>query len=338
MRRICFFLLMLLMGMLMLAQTRREVMREKMDSLLHGKYEKIDSVLLKRYEKISYDTAYIVRPSSKLMLKVRANISGNNIRMKNKVARKQVRANLSTARKTTFSFSVNYIGLSAGFALNPSFFSGKSKDFEINLNAYSNRYNIDVYYQFSKTLSGTIFHDDEKYLLDQGSMHMKVLNVSGYYTFNHRRFSYPAAFTQSYIQKRSAGSWMAGFSYQGGSMRPVGDVSAEMPAERIYMGNFAIGGGYGHNFIVKKWLLHASLLPAVIVLNNNNVTVNGEREDENTHFPEMIVNGRVAAVYNVNSKYFMGFTSIFSSSRLGYSGHYTRQNKWRVRMFLGIRL
>lgn len=338
MRRICFFFSMLLMGVVALAQTRSEIVRERMDSLLRGKYEKMDSVLLKRYEKISYDTAYIVRPPSKLMLKVRANVSGNNIRIKNKVDGKTVRANLSTARKTTLSFSVNYIGLSAGFALNPSFFSGKSKDFEVNINAYSNRYNIDAYYQSSKTLSGTIFHDGEKYSLDKGSMRMKILNVAGYYTFNHRRFSYPAAFTQSYIQKRSAGSWLAGFSYQGGSMRPIGDVPVGMPAERIYMGNFAIGGGYGYNFVLKKWLLHVSLLPAVIVFNNNNVTVNGEREDENTHFPEMMVQGRFAAVYSMNSKYFMGFTSIANSSRLGYSDHYTRQNKWRVRMFLGIRL
>lgn len=43
---------------------------------------------------------------------------------------------------------------------------------------------------------------------------MQVLNLTGYYTFNHRRFSYPAAFTQSYIQRRSAGSWLAGISYQ----------------------------------------------------------------------------------------------------------------------------
>ena len=39
---------------------------------------------------------------------------------------------------------------------------------------------------------------------------MKGLNL--YYIFNNRRFSYPAAFSQSTNQRRSAGSFIIGFS------------------------------------------------------------------------------------------------------------------------------
>ena len=39
---------------------------------------------------------------------------------------------------------------------------------------------------------------------------MKGLNL--YYIFNNRRFSYPAAFSQSTNQRRNAGSFIAGFS------------------------------------------------------------------------------------------------------------------------------
>ena len=40
-------------------------------------------------------------------------------------------------------------------------------------------------------------------------------NLNSYYAFNYRKFSFPAAFSQSYIQKRSAGSWMVGASFDG---------------------------------------------------------------------------------------------------------------------------
>ena len=39
---------------------------------------------------------------------------------------------------------------------------------------------------------------------------MKGLNL--YYIFNNRRFSYPAAFSQSTNQRCNAGSFIAGFS------------------------------------------------------------------------------------------------------------------------------
>lgn len=34
-----------------------------------------------------------------------------------------------------------------------------------------------------------------------------------YYIFNHRRFSYPAAYSQSTVQRRSAGSMLLGIGY-----------------------------------------------------------------------------------------------------------------------------
>lgn len=47
-------------------------------------------------------------------------------------------------------------------------------------------------------------------------MNAKTLSFSGYYVFNHRHFSYPAAYNQSTVQRKSCGSAMlgAGFSKQ----------------------------------------------------------------------------------------------------------------------------
>ena len=74
-----------------------------------------------------------------------------------------------------------------------------------------------------------IEYGNEEKSMESGDVAMKMLNVVGYYIFNHRRFSYSAAFTQSYIQRRSAGSWLAGFSYQGGSIETTEDLKERAP-------------------------------------------------------------------------------------------------------------
>ncbi|MBQ6965715.1 MAG: DUF4421 family protein [Bacteroidaceae bacterium] len=316
------------------AQSRREVMRERMS--VTG--QKVDSVLRKNYEKGTYDTLYIKRPESRLMLKLRGNLSGNYIHAKNTVDGNDIRAKLKTDMRATLSVGVNYMGLSAGMAINPARLSGRNKDMEFNLNAYANRFGIEAGYQLSKTLSGDITQNDLTYHLNKGYLRMAALSVTGYYAFNHRHFSYPAAFTQSYIQKRSAGSWLAGFSYQGGSIKTTGDTPTEMGKARIYVGNFAIGGGYGYNLVAKRWLFHLSAQPNVIIFNSNSVEMNGEKRSESYHFPEMIINSRGAVVYTINPKYFVGSTLVVNSTLFGNLDHYTRQVKGYARFFFGIRL
>lgn len=318
---------MLMAGGFTFAQSKREIIRER-----------VDSVLREKYEKVSYDTMYIARPESRLMIKVRGNLSGNSIRAKNTVEENDIRAKLNTKTRGTLSVGVNYMGLSAGMAINPARLSGKNKDMEFNINAYANRFGIEASYQLSKTLSGDISQNGETYHLDRGVLRMATLSITGYYAFNHRHFSYPAAFTQSYIQKRSAGSWLAGFSYQGGSIKTTDEAPTEMGDTRIYVGSFAIGGGYGYNLVAKKWLFHLSSQPNLIIFNSNSVKIQGEKRTEALHFPEMIINSRGAVVYNISPKYFAGSTVVVNSTLFGNLNHYTRQVKWQARVFFGFRL
>ena len=83
-------------------------------------------------------------------------------------------------------------------------------------------------------------------------------------------------------------------------------VYLEDDTKSVYVGNFAIGGGYGYNLVAKKWLFHLSAQPNVIIFNSNSVKMNGEKRSESLHFPEMIVNSRAAIIYNINTKYFVG--------------------------------
>ena len=304
--------------------------------------EQVDSVLAARYYRTPYDTAYVVRPEGKLTLKARLNQTGNDFHAKGTVNNVYSKADLKTSHKTTFSLGASYRGLGAGLAINPAKWSGVYKDYELNLNYYSSRLSVDLSYQRSESLAGDIERDYGMQRLESGDISMKVLNVAGYYTFNHCRFSFPAAFTQSYIQRRSTGSWLAGISYQGGSIKTTDELKARNPNApdvRIYVGHLGIGGGYGYNLVVgKKWLFHLSMMPTFVVFNRNNMTVNDVRREAKRMRFNMIFNERAAIIRNFSSRFFAGATLVMNNSVFDDDVVVVNQNKWRARAFIGVRL
>ena len=301
-------------------------------------YQRADSLLRVRYERVTYDTLYIGRPDRRLTLRVRGNLSGNSIRYKNVQDDNDSHAHISTSTRGTISLGASYMGIAASYSINPGKLSGRNKDYEFNASLSSNRYILDVNYQRSKTLSGDISTKDESYYLDKNLVEMKMLSITGYYIFNRRRFSFPAAFSQSYFQKRSAGSWLAGFSFMGGSINTSDDAPPESYDLSLKVRNVALGGGYGYNRVCHKWLFHLSLMPTIIVYNYNKITMNEESVREYTHFPDLIVNSRAAIIYNITPRYFIGSTLIVNTSLFGNFKHYTDQTRWRARAVFGFRL
>ena len=303
---------------------------------------RLDSALAARYYRTPYDTNFVIRPEGKLTLKLRLNQTGNDFHAKGTVNGFYSEADLKTSHKTTMSIGASYRGISAAVAINPAKMKGLYKDYEFNLNYYSSRLSLDFSYQRSETLAGDFTGDRGDLRLESGEALLKVLNIAGYYTFNHRRFSYPAAFTQSYIQRRSAGSWLAGISYQGGSIKTTDDLKARNPNApdvRIYLGHVGIGGGYGYNWVPsRKWLLHLSVLPTVVVYNRNNMTVNGERKESQHMRLNMLFNERAAVVYNFSPRYFASLTAVVNNSVFKDDNVTVNQNTWRARASFGMRL
>ena len=330
-RRWLYAVVLLLMTTVAVAQSYDQQMRER-----------VDSVLSARYYKTPYDTNYVIRPEGRLTLKVRLNQSGNDFHTRGTVDGADVRSDLRTSHKTTVAVAAIYRGLSAGLAVNPAKLGGFYKDYEMNFNYYSASINVDASYQRSTTLAGDIRLGDEISRIESGDLRMKILNVTGYYVFNKRQFSYPAAFTQSYIQRRSAGSWLVGFSYQGGSLETTDELMERMPEAnnaRIYVGHVGLGGGYAYNWVVgKKWLFHFSMLPTLVVYNRNNITVDGERQKAGLTRFNMLFGERAAIVYNFSPRYFAGLTLTMNNSVFHDHVVTVNQNKWRFRAAFGLRL
>lgn len=107
--------------------------------------------------------------------------------------------------------------------------------------------------------------------INAGDIGVTTFFLSAYFAFNRKRFSMPAAFNQSYIQRKSAGSVLAYVDFLYTDM---------MFAEKSYMAmtgglhsfelyQVALGVGYGYNYTPNKGkvLLHISAAPLLVFFN-----------------------------------------------------------------------
>jgi len=89
---------------------------------------------------------------------------------------------------------------------------------------------------------------------------VRLLTLDGYYLFNSKKFSYAAAYDQSVIQKRSAGSLMAGAMYYHSTIAYDNGHNADFimfmnDIGRLKQYQVSIGGGYAYNLVPCKGLL-----------------------------------------------------------------------------------
>ena len=294
-----------------------------------------DSLMTVRYRSGNIDTNYITRPTTKWTIVARMNVSGAKIETEGMDNGIPFKSEMKADYKSTLSVGVSYLGFSLNAALNPAKLLGRYRDYELNFNSYGKRFGFDIIYQDAHNFKG--WHDHEgmdRIVLPDGTLKVKTLNVNAFYVFNSRRFSYPAAFTQSYIQRRSAGSILLAASGQG--QHATLDYTQKTDMK---MTNIGLGMGYGYNFVPGEgWLLHISALPTFIVYSNTSMTFGDNRVPLSYLFPEVIITGRGAVVRQWRNK-FLGMSMVFNFTNIGNEERLAVHNiKWRVRTFFGLRL
>ena len=300
-----------------------------------GFFQRMDSLLTVNYRRGDIDPEFLVRPETKWTIVVRQNVSGAKIKPEGNDHGSHFQSEMTADYKSTLSVSVSYLGFSLGMALNPAKLLGKYSDYELNFNSYGRRFGFDIIYQDAHNFTGWhVMEGMERIVLPADILSVKTLNLNTYYAFNSRRFSYPAAFSQSYIQRQSAGSFLVAVSAQG--QHATLDWEQEM---QLKMTNIGIGAGYGYNYVPSRgWLLHISSLPTFIVYSNTSMTFGGERVPLHYHFPEFIVTSRSAVVHQWKNK-FLGLSMVLNFTNIGYDQSLSVHNiKWRVRTFFGVRL
>ena len=195
----------------------------------------------------------------------------------------------------------------------------KAKKTEMALNLYSSKFGVDLYWRKTgsdfkiRSYNGFQLNTPTKNM-DFNGFQSKIKGLNAYWIFNYKRFSYPAAYSQSTNQRKSAGSLMAGFSY---SQHNISFDYDKLPTEmrdqlhnallfkKVKYSDYSLCLGYGYNWVfAKNWVSNLSLLPAIAYKKSK---IN-DTPQPHTHWIKDInfdLITRASIVYN-NSKYFGG--------------------------------
>lgn len=146
------------------------------------------------------------------------------------------------------------------------------------LNLYSSKFGVDLYYRKTgsdfKINSYENFNTTNDYTGSSfNGFQSKIKGFNTYWIFNHKRFSYPAAYSQSTNQRKSAGSLMAGFSFTQHNIsfdytqlpdEMVRQLRPSLQIENVKYNDYNLSLGYGYNWVfAKNCLLNLSLMPAI---------------------------------------------------------------------------
>lgn len=298
----------------------------------------VDSVLMSRYWRADIDTNYITRPQTKWTLMGRVKMTGARIKAEGTDDGQHFKTELKADNKTTVSAGVSYLGLAVSLAINPAKLLGKYHDFELGFRSYGKRFGFDIAYQDASNFRG--WHELEgvrqEVTTSEDMFKLRTFNVNAYYAFNYRRFSYPAAMAHSYIQRRSAGSFLLAASGQG----QHGKVNSDHHKMDFKMTNIGIGAGYGYNYVpTSGWLIHLSALPTLIVYSNTSLTSGDSKIPLHYQFPEIILTTRSAIVKQIGSNKFAGLSVVYNYCKVGENDNMViRNQKWIARLYFGFRL
>ncbi len=190
--------------------------------------------------------------------------------------------------------------------------------------------------------------------VDFTGMNSSMLSFSAYYVFNHRHFSYPAAFNQSTQQLKSCGSPMAGLGY---SRQDISFDHHKLPASllgedgsesklidelkfsSVNYDYYYLSGGYAYNWVfARNWLLGGSFMTSVGIRKAKGKKLKGNElllDLKNFSFD---CTSRVGLVWN-NSHWFAGASFInhlytYRNSRLSLTNSINYCNAY-VGFFFG---
>ena len=145
---------------------------------------------------------------------------------------------------TVIGFDVGY-----GFRLKDKEKYGKTRSFDFQLHHYNRWFVLDVYIQ-----QYTGFYEESgREVFLHPDMKVNRYSIHSHYVFNHRRFSYKAAYAQTERQVRSAGSWLLGAEYYRTRIRADEALTNE-GYDRSDNFQVGVNGGYAYTWALgRSW-------------------------------------------------------------------------------------
>ena len=245
------------------------------------------------------------------------------------------------------------------FELNHLGFGGSSKKKEVALSLYSSQIGVDLFYRrtgsdYKIRRVGLGDGVDTRQLqnIDFDGINVGITGFNLYYIFNHHRFSYPAAFSQSTCQKISCGSWMAGLGYTRNSIdldydklktivearvSPAGSVRLDsgLMFNSVSYQDFNASVGYAYNWVfARHWLFCASASVALAYKHTKSEAA--ENNDHGFKLDNVNVDGigRFGLVFN-NNHWYSGLSAILHSYNYRKSRFETNNLFGSVNLYVG---
>ncbi len=231
----------------------------------------------------SVDRRYIEAPEKPWQLILRGNVMQTIVGMKGLgIAYKEeynFDARLKTVPSQYVGFWAGYRGYGFGYTMNVggdkgSYFTigatGGSYGINVRIHSFeSSRPNIDM---TSDLLTAEDMEEMKKVVLID-PIRVNTVIADGYYIFNGKKFSYPAAYDQSVIQKHSAGSLIAGLMYNYTHIDYSADSNGDMiflmdGLGRVKLWQGSVGAGYAYNWVPTRGLLvNVMAMPMLTFIN-----------------------------------------------------------------------
>ena len=280
---------------------------------------------------------------------------------------------LTTDNGNSFTFSPKpsvklgpYVGwrwIFLGYTIDLNHLSSGNKKKEFDLSLYSSQIGVDLFYR----RTGDDFRIRKAFLGDNvdtkalknvsyDGVSASIVGFNIYYIFNHKKFSYPAAFSQSTVQKRSCGSPMVGIGYTRHSLSVDWEKMTNLVADRLgqdvadaYLGpigesgkvkytDISISGGYGYNYVFAPRWLFASSLSIALGYKKTISDVEGSafsfRDFSIRNFNIDGV-GRFGVVWN-NNKWYVGANTILHSYNYNKKRFSTNNIFGSVNIYVGV--
>ncbi len=249
------------------------------------------------------------------------------------------------------------IGLSyRGVGLSYSRALGKTLNLDMTLDSYGKHFCFEYALRATNELEGDLTRPAENELEVNNDVVLISNKLNVFYSFNNR-FSYAAAMKQTQIQKRSAGSFIAGVSWSVWDILILNDDLADLTPRHItsqfYQANIlynriSLGVGYGYNLVMghAHWLLHASVVPMWSIFESESSYIRENHRVSNYPYGSISFagTGRAGVYYRWGTRWSIGFSGIINqmmsrSNIKSKANDFTSFNaqEWQMKLSLGMR-
>ena len=229
------------------------------------------------------DRRYIDIPDQPWQVMLRGNISQTIVSMKTNgsVLNEEYDNDTRLVTRPTkkIGLKLGYRGCGFGYMVNV----GGDKGSRLTFGATGKSYSLNVrFHSFENShpdvdMASDLFDEEDmeeiKKVVLIDPIKVNTILADGYYLFNSRKFSYAAAYKQSAIQKRSAGSLMAGgmfnytnIDYAANSNGDLIFLMHGLGSVKLWQGS--VGLGYAYNWVPMRGLLvNVMAMPMLTLVN-----------------------------------------------------------------------